>query len=293
MIIPGVSYVPIVPGEKRPAIRSWRRFQKRKASRPLILQWLSKGFWLGAVCGRVSGGLEVFDFDCAELFQDWLREASDLLRIEQSYIVETPKGFHFYLRHTSVGPSELLAGDEAGRVLIETRGEGAYAVAPSETNDLYKLWHPCPPFPPLVPVQMAHRLRLLAKRFDRRPSGRAWPSSRGQKGGSRVGDIFNRRMTWDELLPRYGWQHFMDLHRDSRKLTHWTRPGKDSGISGTSGVGEAGDLFHCFTSAAPPLEQGQTYDKFGFYALVQHCGNFGLATASLARQGYVPREGEG
>ena len=54
--------------------------------------------------------------------------------------------------------------------------------------------------------------------------------------------------------------------------THWTRPGKDDGISATTNH-QGNDLLWMFTSSTDPLAD-RSYDRFGFYTVVEHGGDF-------------------
>ena len=76
-------------------------------------------------------------------------------------------------------------------------------------------------------------------------------------------------------------------------MRHWTRPGKDSGTSATTGYGpdDSGrDLLYVFTTAAPPFDPGRAYSKFSAFALLEHGGNFRAAARTLMTQSvYIPR----
>ena len=97
-------------------------------------------------------------------------------------------------------------------------------------------------------------------------------SRRSRSAGCRhqqPGDDFNDRASWPELLEARGWAFLYD----SGGVEHWARPGKVEGTGAT--VNHAGaDLLHVFTSNAPPLEQDASYNKFGFYTLMEHDGDF-------------------
>ena len=94
------------------------------------------------------------------------------------------------------------------------------------------------------------------------------------------GSDFNARAKWADVLPA-GWAQ-AGVRGD---LEYWRRPGKKAGISATIGY-KGADIFHCFTSSAPPLEAGTGYTKFGMYA-VCHCdGDFTKAAKELYAAGY-------
>lgn len=102
------------------------------------------------------------------------------------------------------------------------------------------------------------------------------PQAKKQNGNTPL-DQFDQRGDVEGMLRAQGWH--------TRDGKHWTRPGKESGISGTLGiVGER--KFYCWTSAAPPLEPNQSYSPSALYATFYHGGDFSQATKQLAADGY-------
>jgi hypothetical protein len=86
---------------------------------------------------------------------------------------------------------------------------------------------------------------------------------------------YNRRTTWDELLTRQGWRC---LSGSAAGVGHWQRPGKtEPGGSATTNYGGSDKL--CVFSTTPGLKvtgaRGSKagYDRFGFYAAVEHGGD--------------------
>ena len=86
------------------------------------------------------------------------------------------------------------------------------------------------------------------------------------------GDRFNEEHTWEELLEaagaeRTGWRR----DRDGNVMEFWSRPRMDGEnyfvphTSATVNFGGA-DVLKVFTPNWPPLEEGHTYDKLGFWA---------------------------
>jgi hypothetical protein len=103
--------------------------------------------------------------------------------------------------------------------------------------------------------------------------------------GTRPGDDYNRRGSWAELLEPHGWK----VDRTSGSTTYWTRPGKDDGVSATTGkctseVG--GDLLYVFSTNADPFEGDSAYSKFSAYTVLEHKGDFTAATKALVSAGY-------
>lgn len=101
--------------------------------------------------------------------------------------------------------------------------------------------------------------------------------------GERVGDAFNRATTWMELLEADG----ATLDNQRGGYAEWVRPGKDprGGISATTGFGGS-DVLKIHTDSWHPLEQGKTYDRYGYYTWTRHGGDFGAATRDLGGKGY-------
>lgn len=102
--------------------------------------------------------------------------------------------------------------------------------------------------------------------------------------GNRPGDAFNAATTWPQLLEADGAQVFRDR---GIGYVEWTRPGKDrrDGMSATTGY-KGSDVLKVFTDSWSPLRQGDTYDRFGYYATTQHNGDIRQATKALAALGY-------
>ena len=99
---------------------------------------------------------------------------------------------------------------------------------------------------------------------------------------SRVGDDFEARAEWTEILERHSWLIDKEL---SNGEVRWTRPGKDGGTSATTGH-NAG--LHVFTdsSEAAPFEAGKNYSKFEAFTLLNHGGRYKDAVKVLVQLGY-------
>lgn len=141
---------------------------------------------------------------------------------------------------------------------------------------------------PDMTVEQFTRLCNLAREFNQYVAPertRAAAPAKSDATGVRPGDDFNRRGTWTEVLEPHGWT----VERTSGSTTYWTRPGKDSGVSATTGkctseVG--GDLLYVFSTNADPFEGDSAYSKFSAFALLNHAGDFVSATRALAASGY-------
>lgn len=130
----GWSLIPIKPASKLPAC-AWKRFQDQRASGAQLQKWFGSGrpVSLAVVCGEVSAGLVVRDFDTMEGYQRWA-EANPVLAKDLP-TVGTRRGRHVYCR-ADLGPIRQ-ASKSAGGILTFDDGElrgGGYCLLPPSTH---------------------------------------------------------------------------------------------------------------------------------------------------------------
>jgi hypothetical protein len=94
--------------------------------------------------------------------------------------------------------------------------------------------------------------------------------------GRRPGDILNERASWESILSPHGWVRI----GISGGTTLWRRPGKQHGVSATTGHAGA-DLLYVFSSNASPFEPGNSYDKFAALTALEYHGDFAAAARDL------------
>ncbi|NLS92039.1 MAG: hypothetical protein GXX96_07645 [Planctomycetaceae bacterium] len=330
----GFSFVPIRADGSKKAACSWKQFTQRRPMQNHAEFWATRYKGVAIVGGTVSGNLETIDIDAAELVEPFEAsletEATGLLaKLCQT---QTPRqdaegrhGRHYTYRsavpvagNTKLALSEPrpqfnadgtpLIDRRTGQqvlkpeTLIETRGEGGYFLTVGcspqchTTGNLYQHVGG-PSLTALSVLTEAERTTIwrVAKSFSRyaesgKTSAKA-PSHNSNGTGKKPGDDFNERATWEEILEPIGWTKAHNYGG----LQYWTRPGKSSGISGTTGMQSAdgNELFVCFSQNAHPFngtnEQGQpgkSYNKFSAYALLNHGGDFKAAAKDLGKQGY-------
>jgi hypothetical protein len=311
-IAAGFSVIPIsLDGSKRPDWRmlprewidaeakykpSWKPFQDRLAEDAELQRWYDSTTpaGIGIVCGTISGGLVVIDIDELNLYAPWCEcvEAECPGLIARLTVVQTPRpGFQVYCRVPDLiefPHNDKLATDEGGKVLIETRAEGGYVLAPGSPPEChpsgreYQL-HSGPAISALnllTPDEL-EVLLACARSFHRH----ATDSTNGAS-GYRPGDAYNERVSWDDVLTPHGWQR----GRQSGDVIYWRRPSKDApGHSATSGrcrTPRRGDLLYVFSSNAAPFESEKSYSKFEAYTVLNHSGDYKVAAAALARCGF-------
>lgn len=296
----GFSVIPIrLDGSKAAAV-DWKEWQCRCASEEVCSNWWGKPHPPGValVCGGVSGGLEVIDFDheAGTIYPAWQALVDEgwpglLSRVS---IVTTPRGKHVWLRCDEVAtPGNQKLARDGGTVLIETRGEGGYALVPGCPRG-------CHPQRGVYEAAGGVALEALgslfsderdfliacARSFDR-TCAQAEPIPKSAPGNDlRPGDDFDRNgWDWGELLGKYGWALASTSQGGERR---WRRPGKSKGWSATTGHcrGQDGnDLLRVFSSNADPFEEGKAYGKFRAFALLECNGNLTQAAQFLKHHG--------
>jgi hypothetical protein len=318
----GVCILPAaLDGSKMPG-KPWKHYQTERPSLALVEQWLTgDADGIGAVCGAVSGGLEMLELEGRAL--DKLGEIAEAAtaagladlwaRFTLGYCERSPSGgVHWlYLVDGEAKPNTRLARNTAGEVMIETRGEGGWTIlAPSagRTHPSGKPWELISGTPATIPtISAAERdeLHSLLRAFDeyRRPE----PSHNTSAGGPTPrqgapdpfgvtqerpagevtpGDDYAARTTWRQILEPYGWRELFT----SNGRTYWRRPGKDRGMSATTGGAADGvDRLFVFSTSAAPFETEVPYSKFGAHALLEHGGDYSAAARALAASGYGSR----
>lgn len=289
-------------GTKMPLVK-WGDLQKERPTPEQMRAWYGDRKGIGFVCGRISGDLELFEFDDRATYEGFKETAAavglgDLVdRIETGYLEETPGGgVHWFYRCEEVSGNTTLARRRDGekvKPLIQTRGEGGYAVvAPSNgsvhpSGKAYRLVAGGAGTIAVVTAGERAALWDLARSFDRIPR-RIVTYEEAPTGAwlERPGDDYAARTDWAALLEPHGW---LAVHGSGGE-TYWRRPGKDRGWSATTGH-DGHDVLYVFTSSSG-FDADRGYGKFSAYAVLEHGGDFKAAAASLADRGYGKKPGK-
>jgi putative DNA primase/helicase len=324
----GLCVLPVTKdGKKTPGIdiqkMAWSGYQDELPSDREHQRWFSnqRQDGLGLVTGPVSHHLVGFEFDAAgEIFQLFV-DTAESLGEEYAFIAEIRRGYeerspsggiHWLISvpgleegNTKLAcrpklPHEKQHDRDDTQALIETRGRGGYIIiAPSggpthPTGNAYELVSGSLTTIATITIEQYRLLCDLAHSFDQMPNEAAPPVDQPVQStvidGLRPGDDFNQRTTWEALLDRYGWQ----VAARRGDVFYVVRPGKNprDGHSATVNI-YGSDLLKVFTSSTE-LEPGKTYSKFGFYAFMEHGGDFQAAAKALGAEGYgdpLPRLG--
>jgi hypothetical protein len=306
-VLHGFSTLPLqTDGSKQP-VGSWSAYCDRYASEHELQQWFGQSqqpCGIGVVTGCISNNLLILDFDhdavntFTRFWQDIQQQLPGLA--DNLVVVATPRpGRQVWLRtETPPAGSTVLAwtapvGEPAQpAVLIETRGQHAYVVAPGGPATVH---------PKATPYQFIHgsieRLPQLpdstvARLLDICRSYSQWIPQHVQKqpgqqytGEPRPGDIFNQQADLRQLLLDAGWE---PTHMDPDGTEFLRRPGKNTpGTSASLGYLRTDDgkpLLFVFSSNAAPFQQHHAYDAFAAYALLKHDGDFSRAATAVRIQ---------
>lgn len=298
-------------GTKRPDFATWDEYKSRRPTPAELAGWYANGrTGIGALMGAVSGNVELFEFDDRATFEAYVEAAIGLglgeliRRISDGLSEETPGGgIHWYYRcaeiagNTKLARRPLPAEGEARPLwqsLIETRGEGGYAVLAPSHGRVHQTGRPyvrlAGSFAAIATIAPEERAALwqLARSFDQSPpkgdDPRQVRATKAAGDGARPGDDFATRATWDEILAPHGW---VRIH-SSRGKGYWRRPDKAEGWSATTNYA-ASDLLYVFSSSTA-FEPERGYGKFGAYAVLNHGGDFAAAARDLALRGYGKRQ---
>jgi putative DNA primase/helicase len=297
---------PAEDGSKRP-ITAWKMFQRERPERSRVDAWYERGSsGVGVICGAVSGNLEMFEFDEIATYDAFLDIANrgnlgDIVdRIRTGYEEVTPGGgVHWFIRCSEIDgntdlakrpklPHEMRDEFDKFQVLIQTRGEGGFAItAPSNgrvhpSGGQYVLRAGGPATIATITTEERHDLHDLARWFDQMPKeAPREPRPTSAATGTRPGDDFSARADWgDDVLTPHGWRYLFTR----ADVDYWRRPGKDRGISATTNYAGSG-LLYVFTSSTA-FSSEKSYSKFGAYAVLEHGGDYTAAARFLAARGY-------
>jgi hypothetical protein len=284
----------IIPTKKskQPPLKHWKPYQEKPASPEQLAKWFPRHQCIAIICGKISGNIELIDFDYdekrPEIFNEWRKlvdeEDVDLFK---KLVIQTTQnnGFHvcYSCPEIEIPGNQVLAqysNGESLKTLIETRGEGGYFLA--DPSPGYKLKQG--KFTHIAQITPSEREILLrcASLLNEyaTPARSSKPSSNGQnRTGLSPGDDYNQRGDIRAFLESKGWTYT----GSQGDIERWRRPGKDRGNSASLLDGKT---FYNFSSNAHPLEPNQSYDLFGLYTFYEHGGDFKAAAKALAREGY-------
>jgi hypothetical protein len=300
----GISVVPARADGSKAPIGTWKQYQNERATREQIVEWFSNG---GQGLGIVTGfsNVEMVEAEGRAVTSGLLDEARNIAInsgleelwqiLVNGYTEMTPSGgLHFLYRiaDEEVPGNTKLAQrpgeNDAVEVLFETRGTGGFVVTAPSSGTVHPSGQPwvllkgSPATIPMFSMEERNALHSIFRALDSMPAKEQLterltinPQSTNL---DKPGDDFNARADWKDIL--IGWK----VAYRANGVTYWIRPGKDFGISATTGKNDADNLYVFSTSTS--FESMKPYSKFAAYAHLYYGDDFSATARALRIQGY-------
>ena len=309
-LLAGVNVVPVrEDGSKAPA-GSWKQAQTDMTTPEHLVTWATTAQGFGIITGKVSGNLEMLELEGRAVAAGILDEARELAhkadigdiwdKLQSTYIEMTPSGgIHWLYRIEGDVPGNTKLAQRPGandnpECWIETRGEGGFVIVAPSSGTVHPSGKPWVRLEGKTPKDIVtftederQELHLLFMLFDEMPVQEEIVRSITTKvtdGNLSPGDDYNARTSWDDILIPAGWKKIMTMRSGE---TQWTRPGKDFGISATTGRTESDNLYVFSTSTQ--FEQEKPYSKWAVFTLF----NFGSLSEDAFKQSTKALRGQG
>jgi len=289
-----ISVIP-TDNSKR-SIIPWKEYQSRIMTKQEIDRSFSFNTVSGiaVICGKVSGGLEVIDIDTkndigGSLYQNIVDNIPDEIMNKLKVVQTRSGGYHMYYRCSKIEGNQKFAMRKATEVelkhtphlsqvvLIESRGEGGYVIAPPSEG--YKLISENKKICLLEESEREILLEIL-RSFNEVIEPTSYVPKQRTGFNKKPWDDFNERCDIVALLTGHGW---IFVSENSERI-YFKRPGTtDSKTSGD--FHKEKRLFKVFTTSSQ-FEVGKGYSPFGVYTLLEHGNDPSKAAKALIEQGY-------
>lgn len=255
-----LSIIP-VSSQKTP-FRSWKQYQKEKASYGHWKTHFGEGGYVGIICGEISNHLECIDIDLKNdpfkvIFKEFKRLIPPGL-FDRLLIQSTPSGgYHiiYMCPGVQIEGNQKLALSVKGEVILETRGEGGYFCHHIKDYrviqgvfDILSLKIEIP----VITPEERELLLELARSLDRKPVKTSLKSS----GYSEPAIVkFNSLFDILPIFEKHNWTIFKE---DDQKVI-LTRPDSNAPYSGY--YYRDSKLFKCF-STSTDFNTEKVYNHF-------------------------------
>jgi hypothetical protein len=310
LCITEISILPV--DSKKMPVGRWKHLAENLPTEQDFQQFNhSRVTGIGVIFGKVSGNAELIDIDCkydttGKLFDEFFNlicrhvpELWDRLTIAKT----KNRGYHIFYKCPEFSGNAKLANrqtteeekklnpKEKVKVLIETRGEGGYALAyPSPGYEFIQ--GDLSTVPTITPEQRK-ALFDIAKCFDEMPVPEYKPvredkPSQPLPAGDdlKPGDDYNQKTDYAkliELLESEGWSFVFER---GNKIA-MKRPGATTTYSGY--VFKDSCSFFCHSSSTE-FPHEEKLSPFAVYTFLKHNGDFSAAGKDLAAKGYGARK---
>jgi hypothetical protein len=293
----GLSVIP-TKENKIPAIATWKPYQSQRLTEEEVETVFngSNVIGLAVICGEISGGLEVIDVDTKHDTTGSLWEElrglieSNLPELYKSLVIAQTisGGYHIYYRCSSIAGNLKLSTKVNREVLIETRGEGGYVIAPPTSG--YKYIQGEPSNIPTISPAERDRLFNISRSFNELDEVKpkvTTPTTTYNSTGLSPFEDYNERGDIVALLESRGWKV---VNQQGQKI-NLLRPGStDSKSSGNYHTGLK--VLRVFSSSTE-FNPDKGYSPAQVFSLLECNEDNKLAYKRLLEQGYgEPSKGE-
>lgn len=295
----GLSLLPCDPINKVPRIKSWKHLSK--AIHPNTRFGVDDS--VAVVTGKVSGSLEIIDFDLkyditGNLYPNYCQMVNDHdNQILSKMVIQKTQngGFHFFYRCDVIEKNTKLARREATleekkrgekiKVLIETRGEGGYVlVHPSKgysiiQGSLFEIQ--------TITPDEREILFACAKSFNQIVDVFVQKKTKEIEKYNSTGltpfDDYNTRGDCVGLLQKHHWT----IVRSQKNKIYLKRPGTSK--TDTSGNFDVEKNWFSVFSTSTEFEPETAYLPYAVYTILEHAGDFNKSASALYKDGYGER----
>lgn len=300
----GISVIP-TGTTKSPhrTISSWTQFQTRLMTTEEVERLFIGASGVATIGGMISGGRVHIDFDTkydltGTLYEDYCKCVNDIdsTIISKMVIVRTPSGGWHWVYKTDAPtiPSMKLAQretteeelehnpNEKVKVLIETKGDKGYCLAPPSVG--YSFVSEIK-FPNKITKEEEEILLEVARMFDSVPQPTVQPPKRSKAYSDtefieNPFEAFNKKGSTHDILVSHGW-HFVSAKGERN---YYKRPGETkSRISGDFHTGL--NLFKAF-STSTQFDSGKGYTPVAVYCLLNHNNDWSKCAKDLLEKGF-------
>jgi hypothetical protein len=272
------------------SIFAWKKYQKNIATDQELEQMFNtlKAKGIAVICGAVSGNLEVIDVDCKygikwEEYEAKILDANPQLYGKLKIIRTKSNGYHIYYRCESIEGNQKLAERPATDdekfinpnakqfVLIETRGEAGYVIAPPsegytplDKNDI-----------PIITIDERDLLLSIARSFTQLIENVKQPVMPTNGSNLTVWDDYNLRGDLILLMDKHGWK----VVREDAERYYLLRPGQTSSVT-SAVIFKDKRIFYPHTTSTSFQNKG--YNPFAVYTHLECNGDYKKACRQLS-----------
>jgi len=272
------------------SIFAWKKYQNNIATESELEQMFNtpKAKGIAVICGAVSGNLEVIDVDCKygvkwEEYEAKILDAHPELYGRLKIIRTVSNGYHLYYRCECIEGNQKLAERPATEdekfinpnvkqfVLIETRGEAGYVIAPPsegyqplDSNDI-----------PIITIEERDLLLSIARSFTQLIENVKQPVMPTTGSDLTVWDDYNMRGDIIVLLEKHGWS----VVREDAERYYLLRPGQTSSVT-SAVIFKDKRIFYPHTTSTTFQNKG--YNPFAVYTHLECNGDYKKACRQLS-----------